>query len=549
MNPWALVPLPAIAALLAAAVAALIRKGPPAGRTIFVFWALAAMLPVALLAAALWRPTAVLTRFPTLGANAGLLALPALSVALAFRFAREGKGLGRFGAPLAWLAGATSFGLLIAGAFGADAVRINIDREGSAFEIRNAAARALIGVLLLTGAAGVVLFQSFWESARRDLKPHLRHAAAGFLLTSLGLFLVAGQTLLYGGADLHILSLTTLGALPAALFVLPVFRARDADAVTLSDRARCEISSGVLMSLGIFLIALAVVGEAIEKIVPAGRLLWFHWGGTILVGGFAAIWLVPGLRGRARSWFRVPFVTARYEWNWRPPLRVAGLRSATATVLASVTEVLGRRTGGAAMALWIRRDASPDYEPWSDHDTPLPVLTHDNPIPALFRPWAPVVDLTTPPSSLSRVAAYVENLELVERQGFRMFVALSSGTDVFGILAIAPRASHMDPSAALTLEFSAGSLAAAIWGGLLAASPSGTAISGESWLQATELLHQTATEARAALSHHELGERLAAWATSCADTCAERAGAAVGRVSLKPRRGGASSERQTEVRS
>jgi hypothetical protein len=509
----------------------------------------AVALPVGFLAAAQWQPTAVLTRLLIVGANLGLVAFPALVLVLAFRFGREGGGLGRFGVPLVTLVGATSLVLLLAGAYGVGAARIELQGESSSFEVRNLPARALLGELLLTGAASVVLFQSFWESARRATKPRLRRAAAGFLLTSLAIFLVTGQTLLYGGAALHVLSLATLGALPAALASLPAFLSREADGLTLSDRTRCGISSGALMGLGVFLIALAVVGETIEKIAPAGRLLWFHWGGTILVGGFATIWLVPGLRGRARTWFRVPMLPARYDWDWRPLQTPAGRRPAPCAVLASAVGIFEETLGHAAAALWIRCDDPPGYEPWSTSGSPLPFLHHDNPLPGLFRPWAPVLDLTKPPASLARVAAYVENLELVERQGFRLFVALSSGSDVFGILAFAPRGQHADDSGALALELSAGPLAAVIWGALLAATPGDAPISGASWLQAAALLHRAAEEARAALPDRGAGERLAAWATACAGTCTERAGLAVGRVSLRPRPAGTEPGNRTEVRS
>jgi hypothetical protein len=500
------------------------------------------------LAAVQWQPTPVLTRLLSVGASLGLIAFPVLVLVLAFRFGREGGGLGRFGVPLVTLAGATSLLLLLAGAYGAGAARIEFLGESSSFEVRNLAARALLGELLITGAAGVVLFQSFRESARRARKPRLRRAAAGLILSSLAIFLVAGQTLLYGGAALHVLSLATLGALPAALAVLPAFLSREADDLTLFDRARCGISSGALMGLGAFLIALAVVGETIEKIAPAGRLLWFHWGGAILVGGFATIWLVPGLRERARTWFRVPAPPARYDWDWRPLLTPAGPCRASGAVLASAVGIFEETLGHVASALWIRCDDPPGYEPWSTHGSPLPFLHHDNPLPGLFHPWAPVVDLTKPPASLARVAAYVENIELVERQGFRLFVALSSGAGVFGIVAFAPREQHTDPSSVAALELSAGPLAAVVWGALLAALPEESPISGESWLQAAALLHRTAEETRATMPDGSVRERLAAWATVCAVTCTERAGVAVGRTPLKPQRGSAETRHRTEVR-
>ena len=547
MNSWALVCLPAIAALLFAAVAAQFRRGPPAGRTAFAVFAVALALPIGCLAALQWQPTAVLTRVLTAGASLGVIAFPALVFVVAFRLGREGWGLGRFGAPWVMLAGGTSLALLLAGAFGDGAARIEFQGANASFEARNVAARALIGELLLSGASGVVLFQSLWESARRARKSRLRRAAAGFLLTSLGIFFVAGQTLLYGGAALDVLSLATLAALPAALAALPAFLSREADDLTLADHARCGISSGALMGLGGFLIALAVIGEAIERIAPSGRRLWFHWGGTILVGGFAAMWLVPGLRERARAWLRAPMPPVRYEWDWRP-LCSLGPRPETGTVLTDVVRILENNLGPAAPALWIRSDDPPGFAPWSTHGSPLPFLPEDNPLPAVLRASSAVVDFTRPPESLARVAAYVENLELVERQGFRLFVALPCGPDVFGILAFAPRGSRSDSSTALTLEFSAGPLAAVIWGALLAAAPANVSVSGESWLQAAALLHRAAAEARATLPDRGAGERLGVWATACAETCTERGGLAVGRASRRPRLPGAEIENRTEVR-
>jgi len=548
MNPWALTPLLVTAGLLGAAVTAVHRKGPPAGRASFALLAVAMALPTGYLAAVQWQPEAFLTQVLRVLAGLGVRTFPTLVLVLAFRFGRLERGLGRFGTPVVTLVSAMSLVLLLASAFGVGAARIDVLGEIVSFETPNLAARALLGELLLIGAAAVVLFQSFRESTLRAGKSRLRQAAAGFLLTSLVVFLVTGQSLLYGSAALHVLSLTTLGALPAALAPIPAFLSRNEDDLTLSDRARCGISSGVLMGLGVFLIALAVVGQTIEKIAPAGRLLWFHWGGTILVGGFATVWLVPGLGGRVRTWFRVPAPPARFDWDWRPLLAPLGQRPLPEDVLTGVTVLFEESLGRANTALWIRCDDPPGYESWSTHASPLPFLRHDNPLPALFRPWAPVVDLTSPPTSLARVAAHVENMELVERQGFRLFVALSSGSVVFGILAFAPRGQHADESGVAALELSAGLLAAVVWGALLAAAPAGSPLSGESWLQAAALLHRTAEEARAALPDRIVGERLGAWAAACAETCTERAGLAVGRVSRKPRRASAETGNRTGVR-
>lgn len=545
MNIWPLLPLTAAGALVGAIVVAIHRKGSPAGRSVFALSATAMALPIIYIAVAQWQPAGSIARLAAAGADLGLLAFPALWLALAFRFGREGAGLGRLGAPLVVLVGITSLGLLLAGACGLGAARTDLPANSLNFEIRGLATRALLGQLLLAGASGVVLFQAFWESARRAAKPRLRRASAGFLLASLGIFLVAGQALLYGGVALHILSLATLCALPVALAAVPVFRAGRDEILALPDRARCGVSSGVLMGLGVFLIALAVLGEAIEKLAPAGRLLWFHWGGTILVGGFAAVWLVPGLRGRLRIWFRVPVLPARYDWDWRPLLSLTGQKPAAAPILAAAAGLFEENLGRVATALWIRSEDPPGYGPWSTHGTALPFLRSDNPLTALFDAGVTVVDFTEPPQRLARVAAYVENLELVERQGFRLFVALSSGSADFGILAFAPRDRQASGNTALALEFAAGPLAAVVWGALLASAAAGAPVSAESWMRTVELMHRAAEDASAAIPDRRVGERIAAWAAACAETCAERAGAAVGRSPSKPIRGGALAERRT----
>jgi hypothetical protein len=351
MNIWPLLPVIAAAALVGAIVMAVHRKGYPAGRAVFALSAAAMALPVIFTAVAQWDPFGQAAQYVAAAADLGLLAFPALWLALAFRFGREGGGLGRVGAPLVTLSGAASLGVFLAGAAGVGTARVDLPADSLSFEIRGLATRALLGQLLLTGAAGVVLFQAFWESARRAARPRLRQASAGFLLGSLGIFLVAGQALLYGGVALHVLSLATLCAIPVAVASLPAFRADKGGALALPDRARCGVSSGVLMGLGMFLIALAVLGELIERLAPAGRLLWFHWGGTILVGSFAAIWLVPGLRGRLRTWFRVPVLPARYEWDWRPLLPLSGQKPPAAPVLAAAAALFEESLGRVATAL------------------------------------------------------------------------------------------------------------------------------------------------------------------------------------------------------
>jgi hypothetical protein len=204
--------------------------------------------------------------------------------------------------------------------------------------------------------------------------------------------------------------------------------------------------------------------------------------------------------------------------------------------------------GPAVTALWIRCDDPPGYEPWSVHGLTLPFLADDNPLPTLAHAGATVIDFTEPPARLAHVAAYVENLELVERYGFRLFVTLFSGPTDFGILAFAPRERLAEGQAALALERAAGPLAAAVWGALLATAPAGSQVSGELWLQTAELLHRAAEDARAAIPDSRVGERLATWAIACAEVCTGRAGEAIGRAPLKSGRGRAEAGRRTEER-
>jgi len=468
VNPWGLVPLPAAVALAGVAVLACARRDGPRGRAALGLAALGALPPLLFLAAVLADPSAAPRPALRGLANVGLMLFLPAWVATSLEF---GLPPGRSVRTLLFVAAAAvaDGALLAGGAFQASAARVELAADGPMIQLAAAPARVLSGLLLLVGALGIVRAQALGEAARHEGMTPLARAATGIVLVSLAIFLFSAQALLYRAAPLRILALGSLIFLPFAAVIARDLARPGPATGGLPEGVHLAGSSGVLMGLGAFLIALAALGGAIERFVPSRRGIWFEWGGSILLGLGAALGLVPGLRRRFRRWFRVPEFHAAYSWNPWPLLRRA--RPAVGgPALRRIADIFAEGSSRPAVALWVRI-ADGRYAPWTTEATELPILEAANPLLTALGTGRRVLDLSTPPSQIELLPAYVENLDLVEGLGFRVFLPLRSGLRNFGLLALAPLAGEAGATEAMRADLYAGEIAVLVWGGLVAWCP------------------------------------------------------------------------------
>ena len=360
-----------------------------------------------------------------------------------------------------------SAGLVIAGAFAPGAAEVTRVAGGANLVLHNTAARGVAGALLLAGAFGVIRFQALAEAARRDHVPILRHAASGLVIASLGIFLFASQTLLYGAVSLSVLALASLALVPATIAAWPAWRSRDANLVRLPVGSRPVSASAVLLVLGVFLITLAFLGELFERYAPVGRQIWFQWGSPILLGLLASLWFVPGLRRRLRRALRVQQISEQYSWN-HAALTDHAARGAAAGAAQQLAHWMEGNAGRPGVAIWVRREDGSAYDPWTSGSPELPPLASTNPLPRALAGDRHFLDLTEPPERLALIPTYVENIDLVEGRGFRLFAGLRSGEETFAILGVAPRTRLGDAALALGLELLTGEVSVLVWGSLIA---------------------------------------------------------------------------------
>jgi putative PEP-CTERM system histidine kinase len=467
MDLWSILPLLSGVMLLITGVVALAHVRPPRGR--FLFFLAAATGALALLALARLQTE----EGRTWGSSAEMIATFAIPVfcgiwaAFAFRFAR---------------ARATGFWdvcIPVLCAFGAAAV-LNwhlssggvtwsmVPGGGALLNLDTGPERTMSVLLLLVAAIGITRFQSLQEAARREGRTRLRRAALGPLLLSLGLFLFTSQALLYGGTSLHILAVAAVGIVPVCVLMLPLYAGLPPSESSLPEGTHLPVSSLVLMGLGSFLVALAVLGQTIHRYLPGRELIWFHWGGVILLLVFASLWLVPSLRDFLRRWFGpVPEARGDSRWEWARVNRALVPEETPGVLAAKLGSLVEDLMGRTAVALWLLDPSGERMIPVSESGT-LPLLERDNPLRRVLTGEDSILDLSRPPARLSDLPPYVENQELIERLGFRLFVPLRVGGEELGILALAPRERALPADVEGLLSNLGAQLSNVVWGMRLA---------------------------------------------------------------------------------
>jgi signal transduction histidine kinase len=468
MNFWGWLTIPAVAALLLLAGAAFSRRGAPAGRGLLGLIALAGSLCLGLLAYAVVGGVAW---WSGLFDAAAALLIPFLAALWMIFVSRFGQGEGSPSHTAILSVAALSGAALLAIWRIQSGVMAWSDGGGAGplLELDSMPERATTGFVLLGGALGVVRLQALWEAARCEGKVRLRRAVLGPLIASLVLFLLGSQALLYGRASVRILAMASLILSAACLFPLPLLRRPGEGEAALPPWVHRGPSSLVLIGLGTFLVALAVLGQAVHRYLPEEEFIWFHWGGTILLSFFASLWLIPGLRDSLRRWFSPAQASpGDPRWEWARVNQALVPVESPVELAAKVSSLVEDLLGRAGVALWLTDPAGDQMLPVGEADRGLPPLAVKNPLVAAVRGESRVLNLSRPPDRLSGLPPYVENQELVDRLGFKVFVGLRVGDEALGMLGLAPKGQHLGSETEATLENLGAQLSNVVWGMTLA---------------------------------------------------------------------------------
>jgi len=436
MNPpaswWALAPIPAALSLAGVTLAAVRHRTSqlPGFGALVAVTLLGLFLHVATVALQ-WAPTPS-SEWLVVGAWVGTPILAALWATLAVRAGQQGTVMPNIDLALllaAWLA---AFTILVWSLQEPGPMLVVSPGQDCVVGLTSGPARGAAGLALLAGALGVLRFAGL-RAAALPGRPRLRRLSAGPLIVSLGIYLFASQALLYGSASLRIFSLATLLEVPACWIVISSL-ARPADP---AGGVRPAISSTLLLALGLFLICLAVLGEALHLFLPTGGLLWFHWGSVILLLAFGTLWLVPGVRTVLRAWLD-PARELRVDVKGETA-RAAALLSGAQNVRelgVRLQPALEALVGTRHVILWTVADDGACLPALAEH-VAYPPLPEGNALRvALYRRNGRYLDFTRPPQRLADLRPYVENLDLIEKFGLNVFVSLRAAQREVGLLGV-----------------------------------------------------------------------------------------------------------------
>jgi hypothetical protein len=260
------------------------------------------------------------------------------------------------------------------------------------------------------------------------------------------------------------LAVGSFAVVPCALALLPMLGRMDAGEAALPASARPGASSMVLLGLGLFLIALAIFGQVIHRLLPEGGLVWFHWGGLILLVLLGSLWMVPGLREWLRRYFE-PAVPAKGDphWEWARVNRALAQVDSAEELARRVNTLAEDVLHGARAVLWVRDpDGSEMLRP-AGGSTAVPALHPANPLREGSGPDPQILDLSRPPTRVRQLPLYVENLDLIDTLGVRIFVPLRIGAEELGMLGLDPRSGPVGSDAKAFLQNLGAQLANTLW--------------------------------------------------------------------------------------
>ncbi|MCA9728096.1 MAG: hypothetical protein KC729_10465 [Candidatus Eisenbacteria bacterium] len=430
-----------LTALIVVGVAT-VRSGPPPGRGALAAFLLACAVDWAWLGAQhsdyrFWNPGAM--AMGDVVAAIASVALAPLGVLLAIRFGQSAS-LGRHsGLPALLLAALAAPVLLFVGLRSEEAVFLLNEGGDILLALQAGPARAVAVLVLVTSCYGLMRLFGVAVLARRRGLSQLARAAFALGAGLAGLFLVASQLLLYGALSLRLITFGSLTSVPLLATCLPALGSRHPGKEALPASVKPTGSMLLLLGLGLFLIALAGIGQVVHQTMPEHGLLWFRWGGAVLVVLAAVVGAVPAVRRPLTAYFDPDHGGTSWDFRreWARANAALGPARTREELVQRLRTHLESIFGPTGIAFWWAPNTQSRAEACGTGNVVLPSLEPENPLYRRAARGDEVLELVHPTQRLEELPLVVENHELIERFGFRVFSSTRIGEGV-GILGIAP---------------------------------------------------------------------------------------------------------------
>lgn len=441
-DPWAIPPLIAATCTMVTMLAALFRGGAPPGRLVFVLLAAGVIVELLWLAGFYAGLDPETMDLLSRAASFFAVALIPLLVAFSCRFGQHLSPYARQRLVPIGLSVAAFLGLWFWGA-GRNAIELMEIPQGRdiLLGLEPGPSRATAVGLLLAGCFGAVRLRSVVEAARVAGVGGLARSGLAPMLGYFLLVLAMSQILLYGAFSLRILAFGSLALVPVMAGLFPVFAFRSDPSPVLPASAKLQSSSLLLLALGLFMVGLAALGEVLHQFFPQQGLFWFRWGSTSLGLLFAGLAVVPGVRRLLTRAFDRGLYASRWDFRreWRKINNLLETVDTPSQLVTQLHHYLADAFGPTGVALWLRRgDASGTLQPVLLDGMTLPLLGPGNPIHRSLREAAGMIEFQSRPRRLEDLPPLVENLDLIDAKGFRVFIQLRTRGQDLGVLALAP---------------------------------------------------------------------------------------------------------------
>ena len=425
-------------------LAAALRSGPPPGRSLLALFLVAFAIDVTWLGAQhsdyrFWNPGAMAV-WDRIAAVASVAMAP-LGIALSNRFGQRPSTILRSGLAPLFLASTVAAVLLWMVFHGESVAFLSLEDGDILLGLRAGPARAIAVLVLISSCYAVVRFYGIAITARRNGLSRLGRTAfvigAGFA----GLFLIASQLMLYGALSLRLITFGSLAAIPLLLTGLPALVKRDTVEQVLPSAAKPAGAMLLLLGLGLFLIALAGIGQVVHQTMPEHGLLWFRWGGAVLLVLVTALGAIPTVRRPLSAYVDPERGTSgwdfRREWT-RASLALGPARSRD-DLMQRLRAYLETVFGPTGTAFWWAPQPEAPAEPYHAGALLLAPLAAENPLRRRAARAEEVLLIVPRAPRLEELPRGVENHELIERHGFRVFGSAKMGEGL-GVLGLAPPA-------------------------------------------------------------------------------------------------------------
>ena len=440
---WVIAPFSAAVATSLTALAAIVRRGLPTGRIPLFLLLVSVTLPLLWLAGLEAGYDGVFGGKLEKAVFASVVALPTLLLAFSVRFGQRATHFIRSGlVPLA-VSAIASIALVIWQTRYSGLGVIGLDDGEVLLALAPGPSRATAVVLLLVGCYAVVRLQAVLEASRRAGLDNLSRATVGPLFGSIALVLTTSQLLLYGALPFRLLAFGALALIPICLTLIPLLlQKQDADPI-LPESASLQTSSLLLLGLGLFLTALAAGGEMIHQFLPDKGRLWFRWGGAIILVSFAVLGVLPMIRRPLSEYFDRSLYAHRWDFRgeWGRVNEVMSPSGSLEETLARLREYLEGIFGPIGLALWMDQ-GDDDWRPLTAGAADLPGLTQSNPLRHLDIENQQIIECKMESSRLHELPLVVENMDLVDTLGFRVFLPLVQHGAQYAVLGVALPPGH-----------------------------------------------------------------------------------------------------------